>query len=100
MRTEGAGTVGDRSGIEKWTDLYRHRSIAIHVLVGLPIREEVISSQRSTALAAIACTDVCPHGQIVVAFQSEHEEFIEGHGSDGLAGAELLLHLVVVSFRA
>src|SRR5262249_14284358 len=62
--------------------------------------DEVVATQRCAAFATVVCADVCAHQEIVVALESEHEEFVERDGSESLAGADLLLHLVVVAFGA
>src|SRR5258708_38358 len=100
MRTKRAQRISDFSGIEKRAGLYRDHSVAVDVLVGFPIRKEVVSSQWGAAFAAVARADVRTHGQIGIALQAEHEELVEWRRTEGLADAELLLHLVIVALRA
>ncbi len=82
---------------KKRAELEFDESVAVEVLVELPVFEEVVAAERRAAFAAVARADVGAEGQVVVALEAEDEELVEGRLAEGFAGAQLLRSLVVVA---
>jgi hypothetical protein len=98
MRAQLGAGIGDLANVGEGAELHSEQTVAVNVLVQLPVFEQVVAAQRSAAFAPVARANVSAQGKIVVAFKAEDEELVEGDLAEGAAGAQLLGSFVIVSF--
>src|SRR5262249_803270 len=98
-RAEQAGLVGNRSGVDQWTEFDLHKAGAINVFVEFPIGQEIPPAKRGVAFAIFQRAFVAAQPQIVVALHAKLEQFIQRGMPSQRAGADRATHLVVVTSR-
>src|ERR1700693_1272787 len=67
VRTQARRGVSDLARVQKGPKSYREDSVAINVLICLPVGQKIVAAQGRASLSAIAGSDVPPHRKIVVA---------------------------------
>src|SRR5574341_536829 len=70
LRTQPRGRVGDLAAVQERTQLDANQRVVVDVLVEFPVGEEIVTSQRGAAFAAITNPDVRPQPEVVVALRT------------------------------
>src|SRR5260370_40737164 len=89
--------MGALTNINKWAELQTKESDIVKVLVYLPVQEKIVTAQRSASFPTVARADMGSHPEVVIALQTQHEQFVKGNTSNSSTGAELSSHGVVVA---
>src|SRR6266849_5870721 len=96
-RTEQTGRIGDGAGVEKGAQLDGENAIAVDILVQLPVGQEVAAAERRCALATAGGAGMSAKPEIVVAFDAELKEVVDGGAAERATCAQAGARLVVVA---
>lgn len=92
--------AADAAEVEEGTEGEGQDAIVVDGLVEFGVEEDVGPAGGGAAFAAVAGTDVSAHPEVIVAFQAEGEELVEGGVAEDVAGAEAGVEQLAVPLHA
>lgn len=100
LRAEEAFVRGDFAGVEERAGFDGDEAVAVEIFVELGVGEEEIAADGRAAFFAVGGADVGAKPEVVVAFEAEDVEAVEGDAAGKATGADAPLEVVVVAAGA
>src|SRR6185436_12055700 len=100
MGSEGRRRIRDLTYVYKGPRFRGESPFAEQGFIEVKVGDEIVASQRTASLAALACGDVAAHLQRVVSQHAQDKQLVDGLISKSLSDEDPLLNLVIVSLRS